>query len=82
MPVFVFRSEKDRHQLAFTSDKAGESLPARLGPWHRTTDTAMSETVGLPDSVQTAIRLKGYILLCLDPVAQRPRSLFRRHAAV
>ncbi len=81
MPVFVFRSEKDRHQFALTSDKAGESLPASLGQWYRTSDSAMSSAVGLPDSVQTAIRLRGYVLIRIDPGARRPEHLFEERAA-
>jgi hypothetical protein len=81
MPVFVFRSEKNRNQFAFTSDNAGESLPANLGPWYRTSGAAMSSAVGLPDSVQTAIRLRGHVLIRIDPGAHRPEPLFPERIA-
>jgi len=63
MPIFVFRSENDRRQLAFTSDRTGGNLPTDLGPWRRTSNGPVPSVVGLSVAVQAAIKAKGYVLL-------------------
>jgi hypothetical protein len=34
MQIFIFQSERDDHDFAFTTDKTGANLPGELGPWH------------------------------------------------
>jgi hypothetical protein len=63
MPIFVFRSEKDRRQLAFATDEEGKALPAQLGPWCRTSNRAVPTFVGMPDSFQAAVAVLGHVLI-------------------
>ena len=81
MTVFVFRSEQDRHQFALASDRAGVRLPADLGPWYRTSGAAMSSAVGLPESVQRAIEIRGYILMRIDPAMQQSDAAMSQRSA-
>jgi len=63
MPIFVFRSEKDKRQFAFAGDETSTSLPRNLGPWYQTDGHNVAEVVGLTDSVRAAIKAKGYVLM-------------------
>ena len=71
MDVFIFRSDMDRRQFAFTRDKAGADLPEELGPWHQSGGRAMPSIVGLPESVLAAIGAKGYVMLQIERPASR-----------
>jgi hypothetical protein len=57
MNVFVFRSEIDRRQFAFTRDKAGANLPGELAPWYQSSGRAVPSIVGLPDTDRRAHRI-------------------------
>jgi hypothetical protein len=84
MAVFVFRSEKDRRQLAFTSDEAGKALPANLSPWDRTSNRAVPALVGMPTAFQDAVAAHGHVVMQiarkLDPAVPdfRTRNPRRR----
>jgi len=84
MDVFIFRSDVDRRQFAFTRDNAATNLPKELGPWHQSGGRAMPSSVGLPESVLAAIGAKGYVMLQIERPAPRPdaRSTPRRLSAV
>ncbi len=71
MHIFIFRSDTDRRQFAFTRDKAGTNLPEELGPWYQSGGHAMPSVVGLPDSVLAAIRAKGYVMMQVERAAPR-----------
>jgi hypothetical protein len=78
MPIFVFRSEKHRYQLAFTDDKAGKHLPAELGPWYQPDGHNVAAAAGLPESVCAAIKAKGYVLMLIGRAEDLPIELDRR----
>jgi hypothetical protein len=84
MDVFIFRSDMDWRQFAFTRDKAGADLPEELGPWHQSGGRAMPSIVGLPASVLAAIRAKGYVMLQIErpPPRSQARQTPRRLAMV
>jgi hypothetical protein len=77
MPIFVFRSERHRYQLAFTDDKAGKRLPAELGPWYKPDNHNVAAVAGLPDSVCAAIKAKGYVLMLIGREDELPAILPR-----
>ena len=63
MPIFVFRSEKDKRHFAFAGDETRTTLPRNLGPWYQTDSHNVAAVVGLTDSVCAAIKAKGYVLM-------------------
>ena len=75
MPIFMFRSEKDRRQYAMAADISGTTLPEHLGPWYRSSKQPIPSFVGLPESVRTAIKTNGHVLMQIE---HEPTSLERR----
>jgi hypothetical protein len=80
MPIFVFRSEKDRRQLAFATDEEGKALPAHLGPWCRTSNRAVPAFVGMPDSFQAAVAMHGHVVIQIGRKFDRTAPAFRMRA--
>jgi hypothetical protein len=71
--VFIFRSETDRRQFAFTRDRAGANLPKELAPWHQSGGRTVPSAVGLPESVLGAIKAKGYVILQIERALSHAR---------
>jgi hypothetical protein len=80
--IFVFRSDKDRRQVAFASDDTGKALPEDLSPWHQTSNRAVPSFVAMPASFQDAVAAHGCVVLQIarkvDPAVRDFRVPTRR----
>jgi hypothetical protein len=81
MAIFVFRSEKDGRQAAFTSDEAGAGPPAHLGPWYRMSNCAVPSFVGMPATFQDVVATHGHVVMLItrkvDPAVDVSRRARR-----
>jgi hypothetical protein len=78
MAIFVFRSDRDRRQLAFTSDEAGAGLPAHLRPWYRTSNCAVPSFVGMPAAFQDVVTANGHVVMQITRGVHPATDAYRR----
>jgi hypothetical protein len=74
MTTFMFRSEKDPRQMAFTSDRTGSNLPADFDPGKAAGSQVVpagSEVSGsVPaDVILAAVEADGYIVVEVEHIA-------------
>jgi hypothetical protein len=62
MRIYVFVSQKDPDFVAFTSNEAGDNLPASLGPWFQEVIPEISVTDTESDPITEAVRREGYFI--------------------